>query len=336
MGTADPMENILLIRLKSIGDILFTLPAVHVIRENFPEARLHFLVSRENAPLLRGFAEIDEILPLDRAIYRSGNLLAAAASTGKLLRILRQKKFSLAIDFQGYGETELLSWWSGAPRRWGCVYNRSRGWLYTRGGWRDHHLQIADQNLSLLRQSGLRVGEIRNQYVLPPDALLAAQKVFAANHQDPAKPVLYLQPFTSSPHKNWPMENYMALAFYWRSRGVQVIFGGGPAEQAALEPARQLGFVTTAGVPLMTSAGIVRLSTVVVGGITGLLHLAVAMQKRVVMLVGYPACEPGFPYQHHDWAVTSPSGGNVSEIQTSAVIEASARAFNEQAGGGSC
>ena len=72
----DSRENILLIRLKSIGDILFTLPAVHVVRENFPDAKLHFLVSQEHAPLLRGFSDIDEIIPFDRAVFRSKNFLA--------------------------------------------------------------------------------------------------------------------------------------------------------------------------------------------------------------------------------------------------------------------
>src|SRR5271170_6413297 len=64
-------KNILLIRLKSIGDVLFTLPAVHVVRENFPAAKLHFLVSREYTPLLRGFGEIDGIIPLNRAVLGS-------------------------------------------------------------------------------------------------------------------------------------------------------------------------------------------------------------------------------------------------------------------------
>jgi hypothetical protein len=32
---------------------LFTLPTVHAVRENFPEARLHFLVSQEYAALSR-------------------------------------------------------------------------------------------------------------------------------------------------------------------------------------------------------------------------------------------------------------------------------------------
>jgi len=325
----NPPENILLVRLKSIGDILFTLPAVHVVRENFPEARLHFLVSAENAPLLRGFAEVDEILPLDRAVYSSGNLRAAVSGTFDLLRVLRRKKFSLAIDFQGYGETEILSWWSGAPRRWGCVYNRSRGWLYTHGVWRNDRLHLVDWNLSLLKQCNLPIGRIRNEFVLPTDALDEARRFFAAHNLNAARPTLFLQPFTSSPHKNWPLENFLALAAHGRSQGLQVLFGGGPSDRAALEPAGTAGFPIAAGVPLLVSAGLMSLSTLTVGGVTGLLHLAVALQKRVLMLIGYPAHEPGFPYQHRDWTVTPPTGGNVSEIQVGAVIEACARALAE-------
>ena len=43
----DTNPNILLIRLKSIGDILFLLPAVHRIRENFPDAKITFLTSKK-------------------------------------------------------------------------------------------------------------------------------------------------------------------------------------------------------------------------------------------------------------------------------------------------
>jgi len=324
------MENILLIRLKSIGDILFTLPAVHVVRENFPDAKLHFLVSREHAPLLRGFAEIDEILPLDRAVYRSGNWRAAVSSTFDLLRVLRRKKFSLAVDFQGYGETEILAWWSGAPRRWGCVYHvPTRGWLYTRGVRLNYRIHPADSHLALLRECGLRRGEIRNEFVVPADALAEASSFFTANGLEAGRPTLFVQPFTSTPFKNWPLENFLALAAYGRSQGWQVLFGGGPSERAALEPARAAGFPIAAGEPLLVSAGLMNLSTLMVGGVTGLIHLAVALQKRVLMLIGYPDRESGFPYLHRDWAVSPPTGGNVSEIQVTAVIDACARALAE-------
>jgi heptosyltransferase-1 len=331
----NPRPNILLIRLKSIGDILFTLPAVHAVRENFPSAKITFLVSKENASLLRGFRDVNEVIAIDRAALRSGNPLKMTGEFFSLLRRLRTGKFSLVVDFQGYGETAWLTRITGAPQRWGSVYSTGRKWAYTRGVTRDGNLQLADWNLSLLKQCGLHVNNIRNEYILPADALDAARRIFAANQLDPKHQTLFIQAFTSTPHKNWPFENYLSLAAYWRERGVQVIFGGGIGDIDALEPARAAGYYVAAGNPLLVSAGLVKLSTVTIGGVTGLLHLAVAMQKRVVMLVG-PANEPGFPYQHRDWGLTPETDENVSDIQIPAVIAACAKAFNEPAGNVFC
>ena len=110
----DRSNNILLIRLKSIGDILFLLPAVHVVRENFPGAKITFLTSRENAALLEGFREVDEVITLDRVRFQSGNPKAILSEAFSLFCRLRGGKFSLVVDFQGYGETAWLAWLSGA------------------------------------------------------------------------------------------------------------------------------------------------------------------------------------------------------------------------------
>jgi ADP-heptose:LPS heptosyltransferase len=335
-GIMRDRENILLIRLKSIGDILFTLPAVHAVRENLPGAKIHFLVSKEYAPILRGFADVDEIIPLDRAIYQPGNFRAACAETFQLLNALRRKRFSRVIDFQGYGETELLAWWSGAPERWGSVYHRPRGWTYTQAVPHAKKIHPAEQNLSLLQQCGLRIGGIRNEFILPGDALDGARQFFAANKLDVAKLALFIQPFTSAAKKNWPLENYLKLAWHFHSLGAQIIFGGGPNERAALEPARAAGFPVAAGVPLLVSAGLAKMSAVILGADTGLLHLAVALGQRVVMLMRSNASGSSHPFQHADWAVTPAAGKNVADIQISAVIAAGERAFSERAGNVSC
>jgi len=321
-------ERILLIRLKSIGDILFTLPAVHRVRDNFPEARISFLVSKEHAPLLEGFRDVDEVLTLDRAPFHRKQIGAMCAETLRLVQRLRRGRFSLVVDFQGYGETALLTWLTRAPQRWGSVYRAGRRWAYTQGVARNDKIQIADWNLSLLEQCGLRRTPVRNEFCLPAHAAASAKKFFAENGLDPAKPTLFIQPFTSSAQKNWPLVKYLALAKYWRAAGVQVIFGGGPADGTALVPVRREDFVTSAGVPLLTSAALIELSALLVGGVTGLLHLAVAMNKRVVMLIGHAAREPGFPYQHRDWAVAADSLP-VAAIPAESVIEATTKAFAE-------
>ncbi len=172
--------------------------------------------------------------------------------------------------------------------------------------------------------------------MLPGDALDDARKFFFEQKLDVSRPTLFIQPFTSSPQKNWPLEKFLALARHFQSHGVQIIFSGGPSERAALEPARAAGFPVSAGMPLLTAAGVMRFSTVIVGGVTGLLHLAVAMQKRVIMLVTAPATEPGLPYQHKDWIVAATGGIALSKIEPEAVVAACVRAFNESAGHAPC
>jgi ADP-heptose:LPS heptosyltransferase len=328
--------RILLIRLKSIGDIIFTLPAVHVIRENFPGAKITFMVSREHAALIEGFRDVDETIAIDRAVLRSGNPLRVVPEFFGLLRRLRAENFSLAVDFQGNGETAWLARVTSAPERWGILEGGRRRWACTLGANRNYKTHHVEQNLSLLRQCGLRSEKIRNEFVLPAAALGEARRFFAAQGLDAAKPMLFIQPFTSSPKKNWPLDRQLAVARHWRERGFQILFGGGLTERAALEPVRQAGFPVSAGVPFLVTGGLMKLSSLILGGDTGALHLAVALGKRVVMIINSVAPGSPYPYQHSDWAVIPTNSRGVPSIETSAVIEACARAFTEQGGNVYC
>ena len=323
--------HILLIRLKSIGDVVLTLPAVNAVRENFPSAKITYLTSRENAPLLSGFDEVDEVIPLDRAALRSGNPVRVLPEIFKLLRRLRAGKFSLAVDFQGYGETAWLTRFTGAPQRWGSVYGRGRQWAYTLGVVRDNTLHHADRSLAILRAGGLATQHLRNTFNVPPPEQAAAQDFSQANHLDQTRPTLFIQPFTSSPHKNWPLKNYLVVAQHWRAQGWQVIFGGGPDDRARLEPVMAERFITSAGLPMLVTGGLMQRSTLVLGCDTGALHLAVALGRRVVMIMDSTAQGKAFPVQHPEWAVVPERGEGLADVKPAAVIEACARAFREQA-----
>jgi ADP-heptose:LPS heptosyltransferase len=325
--TAPP--HILFIRFKSIGDVIFTLPAVCQVRASFPDAKIVFLTSRENAALLRGFRAVDEIIAVDRDLYRRGNPWKIFCATAGLVRRLRRENFSLAIDLQGYVETAILTWCSGAPQRWGSVYNRGRRWAYTQGVTRDYGLHPVDWNLFLLRKCGLAPNPIREEFILPDDVMQSARDFFKANQLLPGRRTLFIQPFTSSPGKNWPLEGYLSVAKFWREHGLQVLFGGGPGESDALEPARAEGFPVSAGAPLLLSAGLMKLSTLVLGGDTGMPHLALALGKRVIVIM--QSNRPGncFPFQHPDWTVTPDEHQPVSGITTAAVNAACAKAWAE-------
>ena len=65
-----------------------------------------------------------------------------------------------------------------------------------------------------------------------------------------------------------------------------------------------------------------------VGGVTGLLHLAVAMGRRVVMVSGYAAQEMGYPYQHRDWMI-GPLAEPIDAIALTTVVAACEAALVE-------
>jgi ADP-heptose:LPS heptosyltransferase len=320
--------KILLIRIKAIGDVVLTLPAVAALRENYPSARITFLTSQENTTLLRGFEDVAEVISLDRGALRSKNPWRAPAHFVSLLRRLRAGGFDLVVDFQGNGESAWLTRLTGAPLRWGSVYNPGQGWAYTRRVERPKNMHPAAGNLELLRQCGLTIGAARNEFILPAEALVAARKFFTDHRLDPDGRTLFLQPLTSSPHKNWPLQNYIQLARQWQAQGGQVIFGGGPADREALQSALQAGFVVSAGVPLLVTGGLLKLSTLAVGGDTGAVHLAVALGRRVVMLMHARDAGSPYPFGQPGWAITPAKTTQMSEISLATVQAACELAIN--------
>jgi ADP-heptose:LPS heptosyltransferase len=312
-----------------MGDVLFVLPALNLLRDNYPDARITFLTSSENAPLLRGFAAVDSVIAIDRTVYRRKRVGEIWNTTARLLRRLRGERFTLTVDFQGYGETGWLTRITGARDRWGYVYRTTRRWAYTRGERFPAGAHQIDRNLALLARCGLRPQPVRNIFHLPDGERRLALAFFREHGVDPALPTLFVQPFTSTQEKNWPLEKYLALSRHWRAQGVQVIFGGGPSEREALGPALAEGFPVAAGAPLLTTAGLIALSTVMVGGDTGMVHLGVALGRRVVVLAQGGGHNETQPYGHPEWVVESAAGRQVAEIEVTRVIEATGAALQE-------
>ena len=106
--------RILLIRLSSLGDVVLTTPAIRAVRAHFPDAYIAMLVAKQSAEVLRENPHLDEIITFDR--------LAKDKDTGEMLRIirrLRERKFTRAIDLQRKFRTEILMYCSGAAERVG-------------------------------------------------------------------------------------------------------------------------------------------------------------------------------------------------------------------------
>jgi ADP-heptose:LPS heptosyltransferase len=117
---------------------------------------------------------------------------------------------------------------------------------------------------------------------------------------------------------------------------VQVIFVGGPADRAALAPADAEKFCVAAGIPLLVSAGLVQLATLLLGGDSGLGHLAVAQGKPVVMLMMHKNPGACVPFQHPAWAITPKNEGRIGEITVATVLAETGKVFTLPADNVSC
>ncbi len=127
--------NILFVRLSYIGDILHATPAARWIKEQYPDAKLHWIVTPSMVELLEGNPYVDEIIPWERDEYEAHSKKLHIPTMWRMWWELKGKlepyKFDVAVDVQGRLITGLVLLASGAPIRLGLGGTKERNWLFT-------------------------------------------------------------------------------------------------------------------------------------------------------------------------------------------------------------
>ena len=112
----------LLIKPSSLGDLVHTLPAVHLLKQRFPQLAITWLVNPAFAPLLEGNPDLAETLAFPREHFR-GPL--GLARFGRWLQQWRRREPpDVALDFQGLLRSGLTARASGATLRLGLSDSR--------------------------------------------------------------------------------------------------------------------------------------------------------------------------------------------------------------------
>ncbi|HEY3884529.1 MAG TPA: glycosyltransferase family 9 protein, partial [Vicinamibacterales bacterium] len=120
------MTKILFVRLRLIGDVVFTTPLVKAVRRAYPTAHLAYVVESGAAPVLEHNPHLNELIIAPR---RHG--WRRAADDLALARRLRRARYDIAIDLHGGPRSAWLTWGTGAPERIGYDIP-GRRWMYTR------------------------------------------------------------------------------------------------------------------------------------------------------------------------------------------------------------
>lgn len=260
-------ERILVVRLGAMGDILHAMPAVATLRRSFPGCQISWAVKPRFRELLDGGGLADEVIPIDRGSY-SGVRDAA--------RRLRSAPFDLAIDFQGLVQSALVATVAGASRVIGfdAAQVRERpATLFYSDPVPTRSAHVVDMNLDLAAAAGARQKAI--EFPLPPGT---------AEGDLPGSPFVLAAPFAGWASKQWPLENYAAVAARLKQElGVTLVLNGSPAQAAELRR------VAGAQVHVSTISGLIgatRRCAATLGVDSGPMHLGAALGRPGVAVFG--------------------------------------------------
>jgi ADP-heptose:LPS heptosyltransferase len=294
-----------LIRLREIGDVIFTTPAVRALREHFSDAHITYIVEPQAADVVRSNPHIDELIIAPRQ-----HLLADFA----LGRRLRAGRYDLAIDFHGGPRASLLTWLSGARVRVGYEV-AGRAWMYTRRVARPRQLRprhAVQNQWDLLTTVGIAgPDEARWPVEMPvdPGATAAITGRLARAGVGLTDRLVVVHVSAGNPFRRWPQSAFAALVASLASRdpGLSVIVTSGPSEreaagrvvegaQARLGAADRERVLTLGELSLAELRGLLDRATLYIGGDSGPLHIAATSAIPIVALYG-----PTLPVRSAPW-----------------------------------
>jgi heptosyltransferase-3 len=279
------VKNILVIKLRYLGDVLLATPAFHVLHVAYPEARLTTLVNSGTEEILRWNPDLDGVLILERG---------GIAHQVTLYRELRRRRFDCVIDLTDSDRSAILARVSGAPIRIGFnEEHRWRGLLYTTViKPPSSRLHRVERDLEALRPLGIepKPGPLV-LHTTPEDDADAAKLLGELCGDNRDRPYVMLQPGARYWFKAWPLERFAELTDRLaRNRGCQVLIGGDTREQGLAERIRGLtrsSPVVLAGrTNLLQYTAILKRCALFVGNDNGPMHMAAALGIPVVALFG--------------------------------------------------
>jgi predicted lipopolysaccharide heptosyltransferase III len=278
------MRNILIIKLRYIGDVLLATPTVRAIKAARPDVRVTMMVNRGTEDVLSGNPDLDEIVVLDK-----GSL----AAQWQLIAGLRRQRFDTVIDLTDGDRSAFLSWISGAAVRLGFNdEDRWRGRCYTQvvqpvPGVR-HRI---DRDLAALKPLGIHASEKPPRLWLTGEDEARADQLLDRLGIRGDRPVIIIQPGARYWFKAWPYERFAELADRLASDyGCQVLIGGSREEEALaqrIHEAAKSRPISMAGLATLKQfAAIAKRAALFVGNDSGAMHIAAAVGTPMVALFG--------------------------------------------------
>ncbi len=277
------MAKVLIIRFSSIGDIVLTTPVIRSLKQQLPEAEVHYVTKPAYVPLLAENPYIDTLHEL-------------ADDWQEMVRVLRQEQFDWVIDLH----QNLRSWrLSVALRRptLGIQKKNLAKWLLVQTKQARIPIgHIVTRYGAPLRALGISLDEQGLDMFVASEHRANAEAIWAAT---PSKPRLAVILGAKHQTKRW-LPAYFVETLNAHQQSVLLL--GGPDAQAEAEficERLHIPYVDAVGkYDLMTSVALLDKVEQVLAHDTGFMHIASALQKQLFVLWGSTVPALGFaPYK---------------------------------------
>jgi len=284
--------------MSAVGDAVHVLPVINAIKRQRPSSHVTWVLQAGPAALVRGHRSVDEIILFDRS--------KGIVGFRNVVRELRSKRFDLLIDLQVYFKAGLITALSGASRRIGFDRARARdaNWLFTTEKIPARPVQhVQDQYFEFLRALSIEPEPVAWD-LGPWEDEREWQRSFAEKFDRPYAAIVVA---TSKPAKDWVPARWAAVCDILSGQyGMQPVLVGGTSERE-MTAAAEIGALSGSapysalGSGLRNLVSIIDSSALVLAPDTGPLHIAVAVGKPVISLMGYTDPRRTGPYMRfHD------------------------------------
>ena len=296
-----PLRRVCIVMMSAVGDAVHVLPVINALKRHSRDVHITWVLQPGPATLVRGHRSVDEILLFDR----SRGWRAFADIRGQLAA----KRFDVVIDLQVYLKAGIVTSFTHAAVKLGFDRARARdfNWLFTTHRIPPHEPQhVQDQYFEFLTALGVPHEPV--EWDLGPwRSERDSQRTFFERIERPAASIVVA---TSKPQKDWLPERWAEVAdALWHDFDLEPVLVGGrgarelAAEQVIFERAHHKP-VSALGSGLRNLVGILHGSTLALSPDTGPLHMAVALGKPVISLMGYTNPKRTGPYRrYHDLIV---------------------------------
>lgn len=298
-------DRILLIKPSSLGDIIHALPVLHGLRVRFPNARIDWLIGSSFAPLLSGHPDVDELILFDRRRFgRVGTSLSVTRQFMEFVSALRRRRYDMVVDLQGLFRTGFLAWAGGAAVRIGFDDAREGARLfYTHKTSRaPENTHAVDRNYQVAELLGFEHVPIRFDLNMT-DGLRAEARALlrCAGHQAKDRFVAVV-PGARWETKMWASDRFAETMDELQSGGdLRCVLLGSPDEAALCERifhgCRLRPINLTGRTTLGQLAAVIELADVVLCHDSAPMHLAVALRRPLVCLIGPTNPDRTGPYR---------------------------------------